>query len=537
MIDSGREWIVPDALTRGGLLYRDVVYWFGPFTPYFQAFFFHLFGSSFRTLAVAGLTSAIAILFCLRLALRLVTDERHADAWTILAIPLLIFMPDAGGAIIGMGFRMWHAAGFGLLALTLATLRPGGRGMDFAAGAAAGFAGLCRTEWGVAVLVGCCVAFALRSSGAASLPSFARLTAGFLLVFAGGIGYFLLRAGPAALLHDAPVLLFNLPAETRVHVAGAHPAVWAAGAVQMAYCAFAWLGALVLLEMLARSRQEPRFVRRRLPLLGMLLLLAGACAAIAGFPKDVLLAGAPLLCAASVPIALRTPRGPLAAALGGFGVVGVLTSYRRPFFITDGPYVAPPVLFALVCAAGCLARALAARGARERKTLSAGLPGSLASLAAILFVVRAFQYGLDGRVPIAGTDGMLSARPELAHRFEAVAQSLRRTTAPGDGVVVFPEGEILNFLSGRPNPIRHKLYLPGYLNRENEAEVLAELIAARPGAVVIWPRPLGEYGGAEFGADYGTTILAWIRANYTDVPVTVGSGRPPVLAVRSREGR
>ena len=37
LIDSGREWIVPDALARGELLYRDVAYWFGPFTPYWHA--------------------------------------------------------------------------------------------------------------------------------------------------------------------------------------------------------------------------------------------------------------------------------------------------------------------------------------------------------------------------------------------------------------------------------------------------------------------------------------------------------------------
>src|SRR5262249_19187405 len=45
LIDSGREWIVPDALASGGLLYRDVVYWFGPFTPYFQAAFLRVLGS------------------------------------------------------------------------------------------------------------------------------------------------------------------------------------------------------------------------------------------------------------------------------------------------------------------------------------------------------------------------------------------------------------------------------------------------------------------------------------------------------------
>jgi hypothetical protein len=37
IIDSGTEWIYADALARGEMLYGDVLYWFGPFTPYFQA--------------------------------------------------------------------------------------------------------------------------------------------------------------------------------------------------------------------------------------------------------------------------------------------------------------------------------------------------------------------------------------------------------------------------------------------------------------------------------------------------------------------
>jgi hypothetical protein len=537
LIDSGREWIVPDALSRGELLYRDVVYWFGPFTPYFQAAFFRIFGSGFQTLVLAGVVSSIAILLCLRLSMRVVTDERQAGAWTVLAIPLLIFMPDAGGAILGMGFRMWHAAGFGLLAVMFAVRRPGTRWMDAAAGVAAGFAGLCRTEWGLAVLVGVAVGVALRSSGELPLPALSRVAAGFLLTFGGGLGYFIVRAGPAAVLRDAPVLLFNLPEETRTQVAGGHPGSWGTGLVQMGYCAFVWLAALVLLEIAAGPRSEPGFARRRLPILGGFILLAGFCAMIGGLPKNVLLAGTPLLCAAAVAVSFRTPRGPLAAALGGFGTVGVLTGIRRPFFITDGPYVAPSILFALVCAAACLSRTLARRDALSRKRLSTVLVVGVAALAAILFVVRALEYASDDRVPIAGTGGMLSARPELAREFEAVARAVRGATTAGDGLVVFPEGEILNFLSGRPNPIRHQLYLPGYLNRDNEAEILAELSRARPGAIVVWPRPLGEYGRAGFGLDYGTSIRAWMDREYADTPVAGIARRGPVLLrARARTG-
>ena len=104
IIDSGTEWIYADALARGQVLYRDVVYWFGPFTPYFQAAFFRLFGSSFSTLAICGLAGAIGVLWALHFALRRVTGRSEARLWTALAIPALAFMPNSGGAILGMGY-------------------------------------------------------------------------------------------------------------------------------------------------------------------------------------------------------------------------------------------------------------------------------------------------------------------------------------------------------------------------------------------------------------------------------------------------
>ena len=54
LIDSGREWIVPDAPARGDVLYRDVVYWFGPLTPHVQAVFLRAFGSNYASLVLAG---------------------------------------------------------------------------------------------------------------------------------------------------------------------------------------------------------------------------------------------------------------------------------------------------------------------------------------------------------------------------------------------------------------------------------------------------------------------------------------------------
>ena len=82
---------------------------------------------------------------------------------------------------------------------------------------------------------------------------------------------------------------------------------------------------------------------------------------------------------------------------------------------------------------------------------------------------------------------------------------------PAATLVVFPEGQVLNFLAGKPNPLRQKLYIPGYLQASNEAQLLDDLRRKRPGAIVLWPRPTEEYGPAEFGTDYGRDVLDWIE--------------------------
>ena len=235
-------------------------------------------------------------------------------------------------------------------------------------------------------------------------------------------------------------------------------------------------------------------------------------AIVAGPPADIFLCAAPLLCLVSALVSLKLERGSRSAALAGFGVLGVLTSYRRVLFLADAPYVGPPILFALVCAAGCLSVAVSRRPAESRPRLSAAVLSGVASLAAVLFALRVFRV-CDGRPDSDPRDGgMLSARGETARQIEAVADRVRRETAGGGSLAVFPEGEILNFLSGRTNPIRHKLYLPGYVSAANEAEILSELVRARPAAVVIWPRQLAEYGGRQFGVDYARTISRLDRA-------------------------
>jgi hypothetical protein len=243
-------------------------------------------------------------------------------------------------------------------------------------------------------------------------------------------------------------------------------------------------------------------------------VLLAVCAALGGAGGAVLFSAAPLVCAAAAVLALVSPT-PSSAGLLGFGIAGVLLSYRRPFHIGDAAYVGPPLLFALICAAGLVQRIID----RERDPGTCQRFRALSDSAVLLLVVfafggRALQYAGDERVPIPDTQGMLSARPDLVARFETLVRTVRRESSTGEGLVVFPEGEILNYLADRPNPIRHKLYIPGYLTDRNERDVVAELEGSRPRAIVVLDRPTGEYGSSVFGESYGNRIRKWIEKGY-----------------------
>ncbi len=527
VIDSGREWIVPDALARGELLYRDVVYWFGPFTPYFHAAFFKLFGSSFSTLVLAGVAGSIGVLAALHFALRSVTEKREAALWTTLAIPALIFMPNAGGPILGMGYRIWHAAAFSLVAVALAARAGKDRRPALHAAAVGGLcalAGLCRTEWGLVAAAAAFASFLLRErSFSARLRGLTAAGGAFLAVFGGVLAVFLGAAGTKAVLEDGHVLLGGLPPETwtfLVEFSGVRD--WPNGVLELLYSAGTWAGALLLLQILAIGRSDRPRVLRKLPLLANVFLLLVFCAALGGAGGAVLFSAAPLVCAAAAALAPWRPT-PSAPGLLGFGLAGALLSYRRPFHIGDAAYVGPPLLFALVCAAGLVQRLLD----REESAQTRERLRTYSSIAVLLLIVfafagRALMYRDDDRIPVPGTGGMLSARPELAARFESLARAVRRESGSGQTLAVFPEGEILNYLTGRPNPIRHKLYIPGYLTKRNEPEVLDELRRSPPRVIVVLYRPTPEYGPAMFGVSYGSRIRRWIEEAYDVRPIDPG---------------
>src|SRR3954453_24049279 len=61
LVDFGRELYVPWQISQGKVLYRDLAYFNGPLSPYFNSIVFRLLGVSLRTLVLANIAICIAM--------------------------------------------------------------------------------------------------------------------------------------------------------------------------------------------------------------------------------------------------------------------------------------------------------------------------------------------------------------------------------------------------------------------------------------------------------------------------------------------
>jgi hypothetical protein len=526
IIDGGREWLLAQGLSRGKLLYRDIHYWSGPIAIYFQAAFFRVFGASFGSLALAGCAISLLLLAVLWRSLRRVSGLAEAALWTALAIPAVIFMPGGGGILVGMSYRA--AAAFGLAALAaLATRRRPSSGRLLAAGTLAGLSGLCRTEFGVCVALGATVGLAAAKAGPGLLRRVSLFLGAGVAVFGAVVGTFAAVAGSRRVIMDGHLLLTGIPEPTR-RFAREFSGIgdWPGGLQEMVYSALIWAGLVLAVGLFARRDDRGGSVHR-LGLLAAILALLVFLAARGASTAGVHFSAAPVVCLAAALAGAWLRGGRRAGALAGFGVAGLLLFHRRPFHIGDSWYVGAPLLFACVAAAGLLRIAcLLERRRRLRVRFVRGLRWTLGAAVLFAFAGRFAHYTADSRVPVPGTDGMITARSETAAGLTRLAQEIRVRTGPDETLAVFPEGEVLNAITGRDNSMRYELCLPDTVTPDREAEVLADLTRANPAAIVLTQRLSPEYGASVFGVNYAQSLGRWISAHYDEVPDPAHGRRP-----------
>jgi hypothetical protein len=121
--------------------------------------------------------------------------------------------------------------------------------------------------------------------------------------------------------------------------------------------------------------------------------------------------------------------------------------------------------------------------------------------------------------------------------IDAAVHTVRSSVQPGQTLVVFPEGAMINFLARRPSSVAHITFLPTDFSQFGESSLLRQLQEHPPDFVLLLSthvRDLREYGCMNFGEDCGPKVGSWMRERYRGVFSAQVAGLPLYsLLVRS----
>lgn len=571
LVDYGREVYTAWQLAEGAALYRDVAYFNGPLSPYFNALVFRVTGPGWIYLALVNIavTALVAGLLWRLLSPRL--GPLAAGAGTLVFLAVFAF-----GQYMGIGnynfvtpyaHELVHGTVLALGALALVANAERGRRPTlrwFLAGLLGGAALLTKVEIvvGLGIALAAAVAggrWALRLSfrAVATRVAAAGLGAAVVIVTAWAALATSLGGGAALAALSFPVaaLFRGSVADSFFyrHISGLDAPLQ--NGLALVLTALGILAAVAVVALLARGIEATERRRPGLHLPAGLAAVAALVAAGLLLPVPWLRLGRalPLLTLAAFVFELRTLRRdqgttpPREARLGvllllGFGL-GMLAKQGLNARVAHyGFALAMPAtvgLFALLVAR--LPRLARTPGA------SAAWARTLTLIVVALFaghhVVRSAHLFARKNTPVgAGADTILAYDAEYAPRAEAVNGALAEVearTAPTDTLCVIPEGIMVNYLARRRTPVRHVNYMPPEIAIFGEQHILDDLEKSPPRFVLVVDKRTAEYGVPWFGRDYARELWSFFAQGYEPVwqhgaPPLSGRGFGVLLAERRR---
>ncbi len=545
LIDFGRELYVPWRLNEGEVLARDLAWFNGPLSPYVNALWFRLFGVGFWTLAWANI--ALLVVFCVLLVRHLAAVSTPIAGAAALAFFLAVF---AGGQQVPAGNYNFispysHEVTHGLL-LGLASLvcaRRAGRAERrwlALTGLFVGLVFLTKAEVFLATVGGVAMTFLLRARFGSALRLGVR-----------GVAWLAAAALLPALIAFG-LLASALPAQLALETAfGSVTSLFTGGVSDLAYYRHGMgldatgtnLGraavALALfvgafLPALLLARFQPARIPRAVAACVVFGLTLVVCLALPTtwrwFARALPLALVALL-------ALGVARGRRITddvererwgAFLGFATFAFLLLGKMLLQARFGHYgfalAGPAACAVLVFVVGWLPVFALPFASASRATLIAGALGVYAACGADLWHKSTAFFARKNVEVGSGRDRMIA--DERGLYVNAVLRQLETRLAPGDELLVLPEGITINYLARRRTPTSFVNFMPPELLLFGEANMVAALEANPPAVVVLAHKSTAEYGFPFFGADYGTVLAGWVREHYAHAWTDPRGGYP-----------
>jgi hypothetical protein len=552
LVDFGRELYVPWQLSEGKLLYRDLVYWNGPISPYLNALVFSLFGATVHTLL--GFNVFIIIAISVFVFLLFIEDGDWSTPASLIsgalaAITFLVLFAFAQYYRIGSynfaapySHELTHGILISLAAIFFLKrylLKRCALTLVFTA-FLVGLSLLTKVEVFVALFSATFMALLLglwieRPSGKEALKGGVLIVIGFFLPLV--LSLIILGQGMA--LSDAfrGVLgSWYLLAFTDIGSGLFQKRVM--GLDDVGFNAWRLLVSviwyLIILLPLALlnyflGRDETGGPKKFAPLLAAAVAFAVTWFFVRNLWSEIL-RPLPLFMALLVIVFFvqlvrvredkeRALRLVGETALVVFALAMLMKMFLKVHAAHYGFALAMPATLVLMKALVVYIPA-----ALKRKGGSILLPffrlGALGVVSAVIifhFLIISKAYERKDYKVSSGADTMVAYGPNRYPYGLAVNRTLaeiERSFAPYATFVAFPEGATLNFLSKRENPTGFLNFIPSEVTMFGEEVMLEALKNNPPDYVFKLHMDTTEYGHRFFGVDYGFLMEAWIQENY-----------------------
>jgi 4-amino-4-deoxy-L-arabinose transferase-like glycosyltransferase len=548
IVDFGRELYVPWQITQGKVLYRDIAYFNGPLSPYFNALVFAVFGVSLRSIVLVNLILLALLTWMIWRLLARLADRFTATAGCLVFLTVFAFIQLVGignyNFVTPYSHELTHGLvlSFGAMICLARDLRSARSIWLILAGVALGLVFLTKVEVflaaGLAVPLGVIIGSRGRVarvlgffSGAAVVPP----AVAFCLLSMAMPSTDALRGTLGSWVH-----VFD----PRIGAMQFYRQILGTDDVAASLLGIVGMTMLYLLALVPVMLVASRSAGKRAPLVALVAALFVAALlyalvdpqwwqhAFRGLP--VVLALHVLLLAIRWWARRREVDRVLVMqlVLSLFALVMLAKMGLNVRITQYGFALAMPAM--LVCVA--ILMSWIPRETDRYNGNGAVVRAAAVAIFALVVAVHlepfARLYASKPLVVAAGADRFhwLDARGAAVNRMLSRLSEL----PSGATLVVVPEGIMLNYLSRRVNPTRYINFMPPELVMFGQDQIVAQLAEHPPDYVIVVSNSdPASYGYDSPAADYRARILPWIAANYDAVP-TDTPPQYPLLLMRRR---
>lgn len=512
-------------VSEGAAIGRDISYFYGPLALLFYGKLFSLFGASITLVYVVN-----ALLLVVDCALLFAIFRRLSASFAHVAVVVFLALFALGQAIYEGNYNFMApykpevSVGFPLLLAFVWTLlrnelHMGSRKAWFACGTLMGATCMTSSEFALA----CVAAFGAWAASSERVtlvrktwPLLSGAAAAFLLMFACLAMQLTL---PLALRHTFRT--FAILGNTQLvflpmlqELMGIDkPALRALEIIQTT--SIVTLIVMVITLLAPTSRRNLFFAAATALVLLIALLTAGAVSLWFALPKLL-----PVALVAGTLYWIQAPgKRMLAGVWTAVSAAVLLRMILNPMLHYYGFVLAlPATLLLLAVCIEIIPELLRARGKPAGGSIAFGLALTL-FLVGTGFWLRAPFFNLK--------DQLVSPKPDILYDWsgatsqrgksiQKLVQFMKDEIAPGESVLILPDGHIAYYLSRRQRP--GPSISAGDLAEVGEQAILDSYARNKPKYVFIYKRERYERESYGFGITYGKLILKWVNDNYKPMP-------------------